>query len=373
MNSAENLRVLHVVFSLDAGGMENGIVNVSRALESRGHEIHVCCLAHGGKFLERFPRRDRVHIMGKGAGFSPRSILGLGAEIRRLAPDVIHTHNFGPLIYTALAAPGAKDRIVHGEHAELTPEELSPRRKMLRRLLYGRVRRVHTVSRGLRESLIGQGFPAEKIDVVVNGVDTRYFAPGPREDARAQTGLPRDAVVLGLVGRFGEYKRHLELIDAFERLPAAGIELRLALVGGGGPMEEAVRRRAAASPCAERIHLAGFQEDALPWYRALDLLVIPSVNEGLSNALLEAMACGVPALAHTACGSAEVIADGANGFLRDLGSPASLDAALREALRAPGTLPALGAAARGTVERDFSLAGMVNGYERLYRGRAAPP
>jgi glycosyltransferase involved in cell wall biosynthesis len=370
MNSSQPLRVLHVVFSLDPGGMENGVVNVSRALECRGHEIHVCCLAHGGKFLDRFPHPGRVHILGKSDGFSPGTVRSLAAQIRRVAPDVIHTHNFGPLIYTAFAAPGAWDRIVHGEHAELTPVELSPRRKLLRRILYGRVRRVHAVSVALRDSLIGHGFRAEKIGVVVNGVDTAHFSPGAREEARAQTGLPRDAVVLGLAGRFGEFKRHMDLIEAFERLPVKEKELHLAFIGGSGPLEETVGRRAGASPCAERIHMAGFQEDPRAWYRALDLLVIPSVNEGLSNALLEAMACGVPALAHTACGSADVIVDSKNGFLRDVGTTGALEAGLIEALRDPARLPVLGQAARRTVESSFSFDSMVDGYERLYLGIA---
>jgi glycosyltransferase involved in cell wall biosynthesis len=344
--------------------MENGIVNVSRALEERGHQIHACCLERGGRFVERFPHPERVHILGKGDGFSLAAVRALAMHIRRVAPDVIHTHNFGPLIYTSLAVPGARNRILHGEHAALTARELTPGRKLLRRLLYHRVRRVHTVSSGLRENLIGHGFPAAKIGVVVNGVDTAYFTPGPKEEARAQTGLPRDAMVLGLVGRFGEFKRHLALIEAFERLPPAQMELLF--IGGGGPLEESVRQRAAASPSASRIRFAGFQRDPRPWYRSLDLLVVPSVNEGLSNALLEAMACGIPALSHPACGSADVIEDSTDGFLRNLDSPGVLAEALAEALRDPARLSLMGHAACRKVRDQFSFAAMIEGYEGLY-------
>jgi len=206
MTEAASIRVLHVVFSLDAGGMENGIVNASRELERRGHEIHVCCLSRGGRFVERFCRPDRVSILGKREGLSPRTVGKLAAEIRRVNPTVIHTHNLGPLIYTALAAPAWKSRIVHGEHAELTPAELAPHRLLMRRLLYKRVRGIHTVSEGLRRSLIQQGFPPAMIGVVVNGVDTARFTPGSRVQARKETGLPRDATVLGLVGRYGAFK-----------------------------------------------------------------------------------------------------------------------------------------------------------------------
>jgi glycosyltransferase involved in cell wall biosynthesis len=369
------LRILHVVFSLDAGGMENGVVNVSGALSPLEFEVHACCLARGGEFVRRFPNPRYVHVIGKKEGFSLSTVAALSDQIRRLSPDIVHTHNLGPLIYAGLAAPAVP--ILHGEHAELTASELTPHRLLVRRLLYRRTRRVHTVSQSLRESLVRQGFPAGKIEVIVNGVDTARFHPGPREKARLETGLPLDATLLGLVGRFGPFKRHAELIQAFERLAPAHPSLALLFAGGGGPLERPTRLRAAASPFASRIHFAGFQSDPRPWYRALDLLVLPSVNEGLSNALLEAMACGIPALAHTACGNRDVIRDSANGFLRDLSTPERLRNALAGILQRPESLPALGEAARVAIHAHFTFPGMVEGYRRLYRqlagARAGPP
>jgi glycosyltransferase involved in cell wall biosynthesis len=350
--------------------MENGVVNVSAALSPAEFEVHACCLARGGEFVRRFPNPRYVHVIGKDDGFSLSAVAALSRQIHRLSPDIIHTHNLGPLIYTALAAPSVP--ILHGEHAELTASELRPHRRLIRRLLYRRARRVHTVSHSLRESLIRQGFPAEKIEVIVNGVDTARFQPGSREEARRQTGLPLDATLLGLVGRFGPFKRHAGLIEAFERLAPSHPALALLFAGGGGPLEQPTRLRAASSPFASRIHFAGFQLNPCPWYRALDLLVIPSVNEGLSNALLEAMASGIPALAHTACGNRDVIQDSANGYLRDLASTEQLLDSLGRILAEPGALPALGRAARLTIESGFAFPGMVAGYERLYRRLAGP-
>lgn len=364
------LRILHVVFSLDAGGMENGIVNVSAALSPDDFDIRVCCLSRGGEFVRRFPNPDRVHVLGKKEGFSPSTVAALSRHIRGLSPGIIHTHNLGPLIYTALAAPAAP--IVHGEHAELTPSELAPHRRLLRRWLYGRVRRVHTVSNSLRESLVRQGLPGNRIDVIVNGVDTTRFQAGPQEEARRETGLPAGATIVGLVGRFGPFKRHAELLAAFEQLAPAHPSLALLFIGGGGPLEADTRARATASPFASRIHFAGFQIDPRPWIRSLDLLVLPSVNEGLSNALLEAMASGIPALAHTACGNGDVIRDNANGYLRDLSTPDRLRDALASILAEPASLPPLGKSARLTVEERFSFPAMVEGYRRLYLEAARP-
>jgi glycosyltransferase involved in cell wall biosynthesis len=176
-----------------------------------------------------------------------------------------------------------------------------------------------------------------------------------------------EATLLGLVGRFGAFKRHAELIEAFDQLAPAHPSLGLLFAGGGGPLEESMRQRAAASPFSARIHFTGFLSDPAAAYRALDLLVIPSINEGLSNALLEAMASGVPALAHTACGHGDVIDDASNGFLRDLSSPSLIRDALADILARRDLLASLGAKARRTVEERFTMAGMVAGYERLYR------
>ncbi|HEX4086568.1 MAG TPA: glycosyltransferase [Chthoniobacteraceae bacterium] len=362
------LRVLHVVFSLDAGGMENGIVNVSAALSRREFEPRVCCLGRGGAFVSRFPVPSDVTVLGKKEGFSPRTIGLLARHIRETRPDVIHTHNLGPLLYTVLARPHAP--IVHGEHAELTPGELAIHRRLMRRVLYTRVRGVHTVSHSLRESLVRQGFPASKIEVIVNGVDTTRFRPGPKADARRETGLPPDAAIIGLMGRFGAYKRHADLIAAFERLAPGNPSLALLFVGGGGPLEEATRARVAASPFSSRIHLAGLQANPRPWYQAMDLLIIPSVNEGLSNALLEAMACGIPALGHFACGNGDVIKDSANGFLRDISTVDRLVDKIGTILAAPENLRRLGREARRTAEGQFAFAGMVEGYRRLYASAA---
>jgi glycosyltransferase involved in cell wall biosynthesis len=348
--------------------MENGVVNVSRALRSKGFEMHVCCLATGGAFVSRFADADRVRVLGKREGFSFSSVAALGDCIRQVAPDVIHTHNFGPLIYTALARPAAP--IVHGEHAELTRSELAPHRRLIRKLLYRRVHRVHTVSSSLRDALIRQGFPAGKIDVVVNGVDADRFSPGSRREARLETGLPEAGFLIGMVGRFGPYKRHGALIDAYERLAQAHPEMGLVIVGAGGPREEATRQRAAASAFAARIHFADLQEDLRPWYRALDLLILPSLNEGLSNALLESMACGVPALAHGACGNRDLIADGENGFLKDLSTVDRLSGELSAVLSNRAALPRMGGAARAAVEARFGFSAMADGYERLYREAA---
>jgi glycosyltransferase involved in cell wall biosynthesis len=257
---------------------------------------------------------------------------------------------------------------LHGEHGALQGESLEPRRLRQRRWLYRFCRLVHTVSEGLRRELVERGLPGKQIVSVLNGVDCQRFEPEQdRYLARSRVGLPKDAVVLGSVGRFIATKRYPMLIEAFEMLSESHPRLHLLILGEGGLERERVMARIAASPQRARITAAGHQADPAAWYQAMDLMVMPSSHEGLANALLEAMASGVPALAHAACGAGEVIEGGCTGFLRHLHDSSGLANELKLLLEMPESLDAVGLAARSAAMERFSLESMVENYSRLYR------
>ena len=364
------IRILHTVFSLEPGGMENGIVNITNALDPERFQVGVCCLESRGAFADRLSAAVEVTVLNKQPNFSLGICRALRREILRTRPHLIHSHNLGPLIYSGIASLGGITApILQGEHAELTPHDLDPFRLRLRHLLYGCCRAVHSVGHGLHRQLVALKFPESKLQVIVNGVDTSRFSPATldeRAGARHGAGIPAGALVAGIVGRFGPFKQHQALIEAFEPVADRAPELHLLVVGGGGPRETAIKAQAGASRHSARIHFTGFQNDPRPFYRAMDVLVAPSTNEGLSNAVLEAMACGVPVLGHHACGNADVIAAGLDGFLADLSTPERIRVALEEIVKTVARLPDLGAAARCKVVSHFSLERMVREYENLY-------
>jgi len=365
------VKILHVVHSLEPGGMENGLVNTTRALTPLGFEIHVACLERRGSFADRLPFPDRVVVLGKREGFSFGATWRLARLIADLRPDIVHSHNLGPLIYSSLATLGGRRAaLIQGEHSQLTEEERNPRRLRQRRWLYRGCRTIHTVSDAMRRELITCGFPAAKITAIHNGVDPAHFIPGEKPTARRALGVPVDALGIGLVGRFGPFKRHLQLIDAFEKIAARFPFAHLLIAGGGGSEEATVNARVRASPHRERLHVVGFQSDPRICYQALDLLVIPSVNEGLSNAALEAMACAVPVLGRIGCGHEEIITPGVDGWLADFETPDALAGRVAEILAQPDRLVDFGPRARNKVREQFSLASMTSAYERLYRACA---
>jgi glycosyltransferase involved in cell wall biosynthesis len=369
--SPKELRVMHVVTSLEPGGMENGVCNIARGLAPLGIVTHVACLERRGAFADRLPSPENVRVLGKSGGFSIGAVWRLWRALKAVRPHVVHTHNLGPLIYAALATLGGRTRpIVHGEHSQLAPWELEARRIRQRRQLYRRCRAVHTVSEGQLAELARCGFAHANLSAIPNGVDTGHFSPGDKAGARMKMGLPPDALVLGLVGRFGPYKRHDVLLAAFEEIAPSFPSAHLLFVGSGGSEEARIQGLAGAHPARERIHLTGFQADPAPCYQAMDLLVIPSVNEGMSNAALEAMSSGLPVLANTGCGSEQIVTNDADGVISDLSSAPLLAAGIASLLGAPERLVDMGRTARITVTRRFSLSTMLDAYDQLYRAHA---
>jgi glycosyltransferase involved in cell wall biosynthesis len=313
-----------------------------------------------------------VHVLDKPDRFSPRTIFRLRRLIRRLDPDVVHSHNLGALIYTACATRFGRTRpVLHGEHGKPDDGPDAGRRIRQRLKFFKAARRVHTVSHSLRAHFLEAGFPESKLLAIVNGVDTARFRPGDRGRARLDLSIPAEAPVLAIVGRLIASKQHQLLFRALEEVVDVFPEVVLLVVGDGGRDQVAIREAARTSKVTPHIRMEGFQPDPRPCYLAADLLVAPSRVEGLSNVVLEAMACGLPALLHDACGNREMIDQGVNGLVADLGSPGKLADAIKSSLQDPARLREFGRHAREKVVTCFSLRSMADAYEEVYRELAA--
>lgn len=369
MSPRRRIRVMHVVFSLDPGGMENGVVNVANRLPEDEFDVYFCCLEKGGAFVERLRHPENVVVLNRNKpGFSKRTVWDVMRTVRRLRPDVVHSHNIGPLTYAVFGTLGGLlAPVLQGEHGVFQGELCEPHRIRARGRLYRCCRKVQAVCEGLRQYLIEQGYDGSKIVSIVNGVDTDKFQPVDRARVRAELGLAADGVWMGIVGRFDVNKRHLLLIESFNAIAGEFPAARLLILGDKGNERENIHAAVKASPFADRIHLAGFQPNPLPYYQSLDLLTAPSPFEGLSNAVLEAMSCGVPVLGHTACGNVEVITNEQDGFLSPVDTTEQLAGEMRRLLGDPAKLAAAGRQARETMLRDYSIARMVENYAQLYR------
>ncbi|MBT6462890.1 MAG: glycosyltransferase [Opitutae bacterium] len=369
-----SLKVLHLVYSLAPGGMENGIVNMSINLASEKISMEVCCLERAGRMASRLSKKCHLHVLGKKPGFDRRLPRILRDKINEIGPDIIHTHNLGPLIYAAMARfLGVTIPIFHGEHASLTLTDLRLRKRLQRILLYRLCKKIHTVGDSMTRQLDELKLSPTPVLTLRNGVDTVLFQPN-KDKAQIRKellDLSGELLLVGVFGRFGPYKRHEFLLEAFAEIGEKLPNIHLLIVGGGGDRERVVLDKIQCHPLRSRIHAVGYQTDPVAYYQCLDLLLLPSENEGLSNCALEAMACGVPVLTNQNCGSEDLILHGVDGFVRPLISIDNLLEGLTDIFaKDMPTLENVSVMARKKIENDFSLDSMANSYRKAYQDLA---
>jgi sugar transferase (PEP-CTERM/EpsH1 system associated) len=363
------IRVLHVLLSLEPGGLENGVVNVINRLDRDRFVSSVCCLKHAGEFARRIedPRVD-IHELHWRGGNDPRLALRLAGLLRRTRPDIVHTRNAEPFFYGFAGAKLARAQaLVHSEHGRKFDDR--PARFAVQRWMSRHTDAIFAVSGQLKSDLVKHiGMPEASVEVLHNGVDLSRFNVAARTDAPAREALRRDwgvpagALVVGSVGRLVAVKNYGLLLRA---VAASGPDLHLVLAGEG-PERAALTALAASLGIASRVHLLGHSNDVDRVLGAFDVFVLPSISEGMSNTLLEAMAAGVPPVASDVGGNGEIVRDGVDGRLFPSDDEAALRACL-VALCGDGAERArLAAAARERVLSTFDIDQMIERYERLY-------
>jgi sugar transferase (PEP-CTERM/EpsH1 system associated) len=294
--------------------------------------------------------------------------------LRRLRPAIIHSRNLAAfeMQLVGLCVPGA--RRVHGEHGRdvYDLDGSNPRYLALRRLLRPFIHRYITVSRDL-ESWLREvvGIPGERVKQIYNGVDRETFHPraGHRPCLLPAGFLPEGGLVIGSVGRLVEVKDQRTLLQAlgtlFERQPALRQEVRLVLVGDG-PLRGDLAQQAAQLGIADQLWLAGDRDDVADLLREMDVFVLPSLAEGISNTVLEAMASGLPVLATATGGNPELVEDGVNGRLFAVGDADALAEQLAELIADPARRRAMGERSRQRVDTQFNWSRAVEEYLSVY-------
>jgi len=359
--------VVHVLHTLETGGTENGVVNLVNTLNS-GFTHSVITMSTIGRMAERLPSDVARHALGKRPGLDLRTTARLVVLLRRLRPDVVHSRNWATFDAILAARIARVPTVIHGEHGReiADPRGLNRRRNAARRVCAPLVSRFVAVSDDLRRWLIETvGIAANKVETIHNGVDAERFTEHGREAARRALGLAGEAVVIGTVGRLDPVKHHSGLIDAFALISDPRRQLALLIVGDG-PCRAELQRRAGRPDVAGRVHLLGDRADIPMVLKALDVFALPSVAEGISNTVLEAMATGLPVVATRVGGNPELVEDGVTGALVGVGDCRALAFALHRYVSDPHLAALHGKAGRHRVLEQFTLDGMAGRYRDLY-------
>lgn len=366
--------VAHVIHRLQTGGLENGLVNLINNMPADRYRHAIICMTEYTSFRERLQRDVPCFALHKNNGKDPWVYYRLWKLLKQLQPDLLHTRNIGTLecVFPALLA-GVPHRI-HGEHGRDIADLRGTNRKynLLRRACSPLVSQFIALSRDLEYWLENRvGIPGEKIIQIYNGVDTGVYRPGtavpgtvPPEIAGAD-----GALVIGYVGRMQPEKDPLNLVQAFIRL-AGGMgedssRLRLCMVGDGA-LRNAVSDTLRDAGYADQVWIPGDRDNVQELYRAFDIFVLPSLAEGISNTILEAMASGLPVVATSVGGNPELVLDKRTGFLVPPDDPVAMAAAIRKYVANRELLREHGTAARLRAEAEFGIRNMVARYLAVY-------
>ena len=367
--------VLHVMYRFDTGGLENGIVNLINHMPAHAYRHAVMALTEVTDFSRRIQRDDVEFIsLRKPPGHGVWQYAKLFKLFRQLRPAIVHSRNLAALEAQAPAwAAGAPVRI-HGEHGrdigDLDGSNVSYQR--LRRLYKPFVHHYFALSRDLDEYLVDKvKVRPHKITQVYNGVDTRNFSPssdGPQPIA----GCPFDPAnhwLIGTVGRMHPVKDQVMLAHAFVQAlaltPQLRPRLRMVMVGEG-PLRAQALAVLEAAGVADLAWLPGERHDVADIMRGLHAFALPSLAEGISNTILEAMASALPVLATAVGGNADLVLHGQTGLIIPAADPAAMAREIARLASSPQQARVLGEAGRRRVEATFSMQAMVNTYQKVY-------
>lgn len=358
--------VAHVIYRLDIGGLQNGLVNLINSMPpDRFRHVVVCLAGYSREFASRI-KRDDVEIVSldKKPGKDLAVYWRFYQVLRRLRPSIVHTRNFGTVDLQWIARLAGVPCRIHGEHGwEASDPKGSDRKRLLiRRICRAVVHRYVPMSADLARWLSREvGVPEGRVRQVCNGVDTDRFSPSSSA-GRTET------VIVGTVGRLDPVKNQRQLISAFARVvrsSSSGEALRLLIVGDG-PARGDLEQQVAELDIGKLVEFASAADDVPRLMRRINLFVLPSINEGISNTILEAMACGLPVVAGRVGGNPELIVEEETGVLYDAHSDDELAAALTRYVSDEGLRERHGQAGRIRALNGFSLDAMVAGYLRVY-------
>jgi len=370
----EPLRILRVVIGLNQGGVQQAVLNLFKGLDKTRFLPIACAIENSGAIGEEI-RAAGFEVITLGYRRQPlRTILALAHIMRERRIDIVHASSYHPSFYARIAALLARVPVLIS-HEHVVFDHKRVQRVLLNKLLAPLTDGFIAVGNAVAQQVLGwYGYPAQKVQVIHNGVDTaRFVPPQSRAEAKRKLGLDPERLAVGMICRLDHEKGHRFFFDA-----VSALDSRFAvqwLVVGTGRGEQQIRQEAEERGVGDAVQFLGLRRDVPDLLAAMDIYVLPTLQEGFPNSLLEAMAAGCAVVASDFPGNLELVQDQQNGLVAPMGDSGVLTDCIEKLLAHEDLRIRLGAEARRHVESTFSIEQNVkkteNFYERLWRGRRA--
>jgi len=367
--AAKRVKVLYVFAALPVGGAEEVLITEVEGLDKTRFDPLVCVLSEKGPVGERIENRGflvvALHRM-KHHRFDHRIIRDLYRLIKTEKVDVVHTHLYDGNKYGRLAAGLARVPCLISHYHNVYPRRRT-KYHLINWILSYLNDRIIAVSQAVKESVVSYDrISARKIQVIYNGIDLSNFKGDFKgSEVRQKFGVKPEDFLIGVVARLEEQKGHMYLFRALRQLIPDFPQIKVLIVGDG-TLRPVLEAKVMEMGLSEQVLFAGTQKDIPEILAALDLFILPSLWEGFSLALLEALAMGNPVIATAVGGASEVIRSGHDGLLIPPGEESSLVTAVREAILDPRKYGAMGRGGKETVERQFTVAHHLTRLQDLY-------
>lgn len=364
MNQRKVLQLLH---GLNTGGAEVLADRLGRRLAER-YQVRFACLDQVGELGERL-QEDAfcVDRLGRSQGLDWRCVRQLAALLRRERIDLIHAHQYTPFFYAmATRLVGVRCPILFTEHGRFVPDYPRRKRVFFNRTMLRQRDRLVAVGKDVRRALVeNEGLPADRIEVIYNGIDIERFERRRGEAGsalRKQLGISEAATLVVQVARLSPLKDHGTAVRAIAESRGADAEIHLVVVGTG-PEESRLRQAIAECEVADRVHCVGLRHDIPAILSEADVLLLTSISEGIPLTVIEGMAAGLPIVSTAVGGLTEIIEDPTHGFLQPAGDHAGLARRLCQLARDPRLRKQMGQAGHRRARELFSEATMHHQYE----------
>jgi len=382
------MKVMHLVRSLDMGGLEQVVVDLVNGMTRRGIECHIGCLNRAGIWI------NRVTCAGIWEGClnerNPWRVVGdLRNYLQRHGIELVNSHNVQPHFFGVFSTAGSSRPLVHTKHGRNWIEGGQP--EWRRSVWWWKSRQLSRFSKAIIAvshdaedvAVRNEHVPQVKVGTILNGIDVQRYAPlvcagesriTTRQRVREKLGLAADAFIVGSVGRLSFEKNYEMLVRSVTAFKKEVPNAMLVLVGDGDS-SRSIEREIALAGLGDSVRLPGRQEAVTDWLHALDVFCLSSISEGTSIALLEACACELMSVVTDVGGNAEIVQHGISGWVVPPRDENQYTQALLEVWRRRAQFEQFGREARARVVNKYSLDVMVDAYLKVYRNVLAgqPP
>lgn len=365
------VNILHILYSFNAGGLENGVVNLINRLPSESFSHVICVLSRGKGFYSKINNLVKIYELNKKEGNDISIPISIASIIRKENIDIVHTRNWATLLEGTIGACiGRCSKLIHGEHGKEVDEVGREhfRRRVIKQLCYGFAKRIITVSHSLKNEICREYFISDKkIDPIINGVDCKKFVRADqyiKKQSRRKYGIPETAFVIGSVGRLTKVKNFEMLIKICE---TNRLFNHFFVIVGSGPEKEKLEEVIFRKKLNHSFLFTGEIEDIPEILGTFDVFLNCSHYEGISNTILEAMAMGIPIVAHDIGGTPEILQHYRTALLVKNNCAGGYHHAIRTLYSNSNLYLQISKEAEITARRDYSIERMVSRYHQAYR------